>query len=166
MTLKSGRTIPAQAVIMAIGVRPETKLAVEAGLEIGETGGIKVDANYRPSDPSIYAVGDAIEVWHKLLGTPTRLAMAGPAQRQARAAADHMYGRPNRDRGVIGSFVVQVFDYTAASTGLNEKQLRSSTLDWDVVYVIPQDSVSLMPDSQPLFFKLLFEKPTWAAPVS
>lgn len=160
MALKSGRTIPAQAVIMAIGVRPETKLAVEAGLEIGETGGIKVDASYRPSDPSIYAVGDAIEVWHKLLGTPTRLPMAGPAQRQARVAADHMYGRPNRDRGVIGSFVVQVFDYTAASTGLNEKQLRSSTLDWDVVYVIPQDSVSLMPDSQPLFFKLLFEKPT------
>ena len=82
---------------MAIGVKPETELAQAAGLEIGSTGGIKVDHNYRTNDPAIYAVGDAIEVFHKLTGKPTRLALAGPAQRQARAAADAMYGKTHNN---------------------------------------------------------------------
>lgn len=160
VVLASGATVPAQAVVMSIGVRPETALARAAGLEIGTTGGIAVDEHFRTSAPDVYAVGDAIEVTHKLTGQPTLLAMAGPAQRQARAVADHIYGRPTRNRGVIGSSVVQVFDYTAASTGLNEKQATAAGIDHDFVYVIPADSVGIMPQSMPMFFKLLFERPS------
>lgn len=158
--LNSGKTVNAQAVVLAIGVRPETKLAKEAGLEIGELGGIKVDANYVTSDPSIYAVGDVIEVYHQLLRKPTRLALAGPAQRQARAAADHMYGIPHQNKGVIGSSSIQIFDLACASTGLNEKTAKQAGIQADSVYIIAPDKVGLMPNSNPLHFKLIFEVPT------
>lgn len=156
----SGRKITAEAVVLAIGVRPETSLAEEAGLDIGETGGIRVDANYRTSDPDIYAVGDAIEVYHRLTHKPTRLALAGPAQKQARAAADHMYGIPNRNRGVIGSSSIKLFDLYAASTGLNARTAEQAGINYDSVYVMPSDKVGLMPDSHPLHFKLVYEVPT------
>ena len=160
VTLNSGKQVDAQVVVLAIGVRPETKLAKDADLEIGELGGIKVDANYRTSDKSIYAVGDAIEVYHQLLHKPTRLALAGPAQRQARAAADHMYGIPHQNKGVIGSSSIQIFDLVAASTGLNEKLATSAGIQHDSVYIIAPDKVALMPNSNPLHFKLVFEVPT------
>ena len=158
--LNSGKTIAADVVVLAIGVRPETKLAVEAGIELGELGGIRVNANYQTSDPAIYAVGDAIEVFHRLTHKPTRLALAGPAQRQARAAADHMYGSYNRPRGVIGSASIQVFDLAAATTGLNERAAKEAGYTVDSVYVIAPDKVGLMPRSNPLHFKLVFEVPT------
>jgi len=160
VTLNSGKQVEAQVVVLAIGVRPETRLAEEADLEIGELGGIKVDANYRTSDSSIYAVGDAIEVYHQLLHKPTRLALAGPAQRQARAAADHMYGIPHQNKGVISSSSIQIFDLAAASTGLNEKMATQAGIQHDSVYIIAADKVSLMPNSNPLHFKLVFEVPT------
>lgn len=122
--LNSGKQVKAQAVVLAIGVRPETSLAKEAGLEIGELGGIKVNANYVTSAPSIYAVGDAIEVFHQLTHRQTRLALAGPALRQARAVANHMFNMPQQNKGVIGSSSVQIFDLACASTGLNEKKLH------------------------------------------
>lgn len=158
--LQSGRKVKAEAVVMAIGVRPETQLARDAGLEIGETGGIKVDHNYRTSDKDIYAVGDAIEVYNRLTHKPSRLALAGPAQRQARSAADHMYNMYVRNNGVIGSSVIRVFNMNAASTGLNEKQAKAAGISYDFVYVIPGDKVGLMPNSNPMHFKLLFEVPT------
>jgi len=158
--LQSGKKIKAKALVMAIGVSPETKLAVDAGLEIGETRAIKVDHNYLTSDKDIYAVGDAIEVYNRLTHKPSRLALAGPAQRQARAAADHMYGKSHRNNGVIGSSVVQIFDIGAASTGLNEKQAKSAGIKYDIVYTIPGDKVGLMPESNPMHFKLLYEYPT------
>jgi NADPH-dependent 2,4-dienoyl-CoA reductase/sulfur reductase-like enzyme/rhodanese-related sulfurtransferase len=158
--LESGRTIAAGAVVMAVGVRPETTLAKDAGLEVGETGGIKVDHNYLTSDPDIYAVGDAIEVYNRLTHRPCRLALAGPAQRQARAAADHMYQIPHNHFGVIGSSVVRVFQLNAASTGLNEKAAKAAGIPYDFVYVIPADKVGLMPGCSPLHFKLLYEYPT------
>src|SRR5699024_9709137 len=153
----SGRKIDAQAVVLAIGVRPETNLAKEAGLEIGETGAIKVDSNYLTSDKDIYAVGDAIEVYHRLLQKQTRLALAGPAQKQARAAADHMYGIPNRNIGVIGSSSIHLFDLNAASTGLNARTAEQAGMMYDYVYLMPGDKVGLMPDSNPLHFKLVYE---------
>jgi len=159
LELQSGRKVPAQVVVMAIGVSPETSLAKEAGLATGTTGAIKVDHNYLTSDPDIYAVGDAIEVFHKLTHQGTRLAMAGPAQRQARAAADHMYGIPHSNKGVIGTSVVQVFELGAASTGLNEKAAQAAGIAYDFVYIIPADKVSLMPESNPLHFKLIYEYP-------
>ncbi|HWI49581.1 MAG TPA: FAD-dependent oxidoreductase [Rummeliibacillus sp.] len=158
--LNSGKQIEAQAVVLAIGVRPEISLAKEAGLEIGELGGIKVNQNYVTSDPSIYAVGDAIEVYHRLTHQQTRLALAGPAQRQARAAANHMYNIPNRNTGVIGSSSIQIFDLNCASTGLNEKVAKNAGFNVNSVYLIAPDKVGLMPNSNPLHFKLVYEVPT------
>ena len=160
ITLASGKTVPADAVILAIGVAPETGLAKAAGLEIGETGGILVDHNYRTSDKNIYAVGDAIEVFDRMTGKPSRLALAGPALRQARAAADAMYGIPNDNRGVIGSCALRVFGLNAAATGLNERNARKAGIPCDSVYVIPGDKVGIMPGSAPMHFKLVFEVPT------
>ena len=160
ITLASGKTVPADAVILAIGVAPETGLAKAAGLEIGETGGILVDHNYRTSDKNIYAVGDAIEVFDRMTGKPSRLALAGPALRQARAAADAMYGIPDDNRGVIGSCALRVFGLNAAATGLNERNARKAGIPCDSVYVIPGDKVGIMPGSAPMHFKLVFEVPT------
>lgn len=157
---QSGRKIEAQAVVLAIGVKPEINLAQEAGLEIGETGAIKVDHNYVTSDQNIYAVGDAIEVYHRLLHKPTRLALAGPAQKQARAAADHMYGIQSRNNGVIGSSSIHLFDLNAASTGLNVRTAEQAGMNVDYVYIMPGDKVGLMPNSNPMHFKLVYEYPT------
>ncbi len=158
--LSSGKSVKAKAVVMSIGVTPETTLARESGIEIGATGAIKVDANYKTNDENIYAVGDAIEVFSALTHKPWRLALAGPAQKQARAAADHMYNITHENRGVIGSSVVQIFEMNAASTGLNEKMAKAEGFSYDFVYVIPGDKVGLMPDSNPMHFKLIFEVPT------
>jgi NADPH-dependent 2,4-dienoyl-CoA reductase/sulfur reductase-like enzyme/rhodanese-related sulfurtransferase len=156
----SGRKVEADAVVLAIGVRPETTLAEEAGLAIGETRAIKVDHNYLTSDNAIYAVGDAIEVYHRLLHKPTRLALAGPAQKQARAAADHLYGISNRNQGVIGSSSIHLFNLNAASTGLNERTAELAGMNYDSVYIMPGDKVGLMPNSNPMHFKLVYEYPT------
>lgn len=156
----SGRKIEADVVVLAIGVKPETTLAEDAGLEIGETGAIKVNHHYQTSDLNIYAVGDAIEVHHRLLNKPTRLALAGPALKQARAAADHMYGIPNRNQGVIGSSSIHLFDLNAAATGLNARTAKDAGIPHDSVYVMPGDKVGLMPNSNPMHFKLVYEYPT------
>lgn len=145
---------------MAIGVRPEVSLAVDAGLKLGETGGILVDHNYLTNDKNIYAVGDAIETYNQITKQRTRLPLAGPAQRQARAAADHMYGKPHRYTGVIGSSCIKVFGMNAASTGLTVKAAQKAGIHHDFVYIIPSDKVGLMPDSNPMHFKLVYEVPT------
>ena len=160
IVLSSGREIEAGAVVLAIGVAPETKLARECGLELGTTGGILVDQHYQTSDPSIYAVGDAIEVFHRLTHRPTRLALAGPAQRQARAAAGHIEGLEHSERGVIGSCAVRVFRLNAAATGLNEKTAKAAGIPYGFAYVIPFDRPSLMPEARPIHLKLLYEVPT------
>ena len=159
---KDGKTfdVQADAVIMAIGVAPDTKLAVEAGLEIGETRGIKVNHNYQTSDPDIYAVGDAVEIFNALTHKPGRLALAGPAQRQARAAADHIYGIPHNNTGYIGSSCVRIFEQNAAATGLNEKAAEKAGFSYDSVLVFPPDKVGIMPGSHYMAFKLIFEVPT------
>ncbi len=153
-------SIEAEVVVMSIGVAPETALAREAGLALGETGAILVNKNYQTSDPDIYAVGDATESFHRLLGRPGRLALAGPAQRQARAAADHMYGGYNRNRGFIGSSCIRIFGQNAACTGLNEKTAKGAGIPCDFAYVMASDKVGLMPDSSYMNFKLVFEVPT------
>lgn len=158
--LASGKSVKAQAVVMAIGVRPEVSLAVDAGLALGETGGILVDHNYVTSDKDIYAVGDAIETFHQITGQKTRLALAGPAQRQARAAADHMYGKAHRNAGVIGSSCIKIFNMNAASTGLTAKAAERAGKKFDYVYIIPGDKVGLMPEANPMHFKLVYEVPT------
>ena len=162
VVLGSGKKIKADGVVLAIGVAPETKLATDAGLELGVTGAIKVDGSYRTNDPDIYAVGDAVEVHNKLLHRRSKLALAGPAQKQARFAADHIYGNRVKNDGVIGSSVIQIFDYNGASTGLTEGLIKATgmEIEYDKVLVIPSDKVGLMPDSNPMFFKVIFEIPT------
>src|SRR5699024_9478808 len=157
---QAGKKIDADAVVLAIGVRPETTLAEEAGLEIGETGAIKVNQHYLTNDQDIYAVGDAIEVYHRLLNKPTRLALAGPSQKQARAAADHMYNITSKNNGDIGSSSIHLFELNAASTGLNSKTAKQAGIGYDNVYVMPGDKVGLMPNSNPMHFKLIYEYPT------
>ena len=150
----------ADLVVMAIGVAPETRLAQEAGLEIGETKGIKVNHNYQTSDPDIYAVGDVIESYNRLTRAPGRLALAGPAQRQARAAADHMYGIPHNHTGFIGSSCIRIFGQNAAATGLSEKAAKKAGVPHDSVLLFPADKPGPMPDSHYMAFKLIFEVPT------
>ena len=158
--LSSEKELPADVVVLAIGVLPETGLAKDAGLEIGETGAIKVTPDFCTSDPHIYAVGDAIEVYQSLTHKPVKLPLAGPALRQARTAADAMYGMRGTNKGVIGSCAVRVFGLNAAATGLNEKTAKANHIPCDSVYTMAMDKVGLMPGSSPIHFKLVFEVPT------
>lgn len=162
IVLASGATVNAGAVVMSIGVAPETHLAREAGLDLGETGAIKVDRNYQTNDPDIYAIGDAIEVYHALTHTVTKLPLAGPALKQARTVADHINHKNTPNRGYIGSSAIKVFEYNGASTGLNESivQMLDMKINYDVVRIILSDKVGIMPDAAPMHFKLLFEVPT------
>ncbi len=158
--LASGKELKAQAVIMAVGIRPDVKFAVESGVELGELGGIKVDHNFRTNLPDVFAVGDAVEVYNAITYKKTMLPLAGPAQRQARMAVDTMFGRPVDNRGVIGSSCIRVFNMHAARTGLNEKDCQAAGIDYRTVRVAPMDKVGLMPDAQPIHFKLIYQYPS------
>lgn len=157
VVLKSGTRLNAQAVILGIGVRPENKLAVDAGLEVGPRGGIRVNEQLQTSDPSIYAIGDAIEVNDFVLNEPTQIPLAGPANRQGRIAADNAFGRKSRYRGTQGTAIVGVFDRTAAMTGASEKALRRSRRPFRMVYVHPANHAGYYPGAQPMVLKLLFD---------
>lgn len=160
--LESGREINTKAVVLAIGVTPEITLAKEAGLEIGKTGAIKVDRNYRTSDRDIYAIGDAIEVYNALTHDYFKLSLAGPALKQARAVADHINGIKGLNKGYIGSSAIKVFSLNAAATGLNENLIKASNIkiNYDIVRLIANDKVGIMPDAAPMHFKLLYEVET------
>ncbi len=162
VVLASGKKVNAKAIIMAIGVAPEIHLAKEAGLDIGSTGAIKVDQNYRTNDKDIYAVGDAIEIYNELTHSMTKLSLAGPAQKEARSVADHINNKPALNKGYIGSSAIKVFNYNGASTGLNESLIKVSNMNinYEVVRLIASDKVGLMPEAEMLHFKLLFEVPT------
>lgn len=162
VVLASGQKIKANAVVMAIGVTPEIELAKNSDLEIGETGAIKVDSNYKTSDNDIYAVGDAIEVYNALTHSHTKLSLAGPAQKAARNVADNINGKITVNKGYIGSNAIKVFDYNAASTGLNESLIHSLDMNikYDIVRISTNDKVGIMPNSAPMHFKLIFEVPT------
>ena len=156
--LASGKKVAAEAVIMAIGVTPETSLAKNCGLEVAPSGHLRVDGTMRTSDPAIYAVGDAVEVVRFQTGKATRLPLAGPALRQARQAATAQYDQVKDIPGVLGSSVIRVFDLTAAATGMNEKTLQDEGIDYEVAFIIANDIVGIMPGSSPIFLKLSFEK--------
>ena len=158
--LDSGKRLPAQLVIFGIGVRPENKLAVDAGLEVGPRGGIRVNDHLRTSDPNIYAVGDAIEVKDAVLGDPTQVPLAGPANRQGRIAADNIFGRSVKYRGTQGTAIVGVFDRTAAMTGASEKVLRRANRPFRKVYVHPTHHAGYYPGAEAMTLKLLFDPTT------
>lgn len=156
---ESGERLAADLVILAIGVRPETKLAKDAGLAIGDRGGIAVDEQMRTSDPHVWAVGDAVEVRDALLGQQTVVPLAGPANRQGRVAAESIVGRATRFRGVQATAVVGVFGMTVASTGASEKGLRRAAVgEFAKVYLHPGHHAGYYPGAQPIHLKLLFSK--------
>lgn len=153
---KDGGRLPADMVLLAIGVRPEVHLARDAGLEIGTTGGIHVDAQMRTSDPAIYAVGDAIEVMDLVTGQPTLVPLAGPAARQGRVAADAICGLPAAFHGVLGTGVVGAFGMTLAMTGASEKKLRKLGMPFDKVYTHSFHHASYYPNAEMISLKLLY----------
>lgn len=153
----SGKSVEADLVILSIGVRANTRLAEEAGLELGEMRGIKVNEYLQTSDPDIYAVGDAIEYPHPLTGKPWLNFLAGPANRQARLVADNMVlGNSRSYEGAIGTSVAKVFDLTVAATGLPAKRLKQWDIDYQSVTIHPNDHAGYYPGATPLTLKLVF----------
>ena len=156
---KSGKAYPADLVILALGVRPDTALAKSAGLAIGERGGIRVDDQMHTSDPDIFAVGDAIEVRDFVTGQWSLIALAGPANRQGRIAADVIAGRDSRYRGTQGTSIIGLFGGAAAWTGVSEKTLeRLGDKDYEKVYLFPNSHAGYYPGAKMLGLKLVFRK--------
>jgi NADPH-dependent 2,4-dienoyl-CoA reductase/sulfur reductase-like enzyme/rhodanese-related sulfurtransferase len=154
---QSGARIQADIVILSIGVKPETRLAKDAGLELGSRGGIRVDESMRTSDPCIWAVGDAVEVRDAVRGEFCLVPLAGPANRQGRIAADAICGRPARFRGVQATAVCGVFGLTVAMTGVSEKRLlQAKDTDYEAVYLHPTNHASYYPGAKVMHLKLLF----------
>ena len=158
--LSDGETVSCDFVMMTVGVKPDVKLAREAGLAIGETGGILVDEHMRTSDPKIYAVGDAVEVTDFVGGFKSLIPLAGPANRQGRIAADNIFGRPSVYRNTQGTAVVKVFDLTAGMTGLSEKVVKRRNIPYEKIYVHPANHASYYPGASPISLKLLFDPQT------
>ena len=159
VVLTSGAELPAGLVISAVGVRPEITLARDAGLKIGATGGIAVDTGMRTSDPFIFAVGDAVETTHLVGGMQVLVPLAGPANKQARIAADNICGLDSRYPGSLGTAIVKVFDLQAGVTGLNEKTARRNNLDYKAIHLHPLSHAGYYPGAAPLALKILFAVP-------
>lgn len=152
----SGKELVTDLVVMAIGVRPNTKLAKDCGIEVTQRGFIAVNDHMQTSDPDIYAVGDAVQVSSFITGGPTTLALAGPASRQGRVAADNIAGRDMTFKGVKGTSVVKVFDLTVASTGMNSRQLQQAGIAFESVATHSNNHASYYPGAGPIHLKLLF----------
>jgi len=156
---KSGKSYPADIVILALGVRPDTTLAKTAGLEIGQRGGIRVDDQMRTSNPDIFAVGDAVEIKDFVTGEWSLIALAGPANRQGRIAADVIAGRDSRFRGSQGTSIIGLFGAAAAWTGASEKTLtRIGDKDYEKIYLYPNSHAGYYPGAKPIAMKVLFRK--------
>jgi NADPH-dependent 2,4-dienoyl-CoA reductase/sulfur reductase-like enzyme/rhodanese-related sulfurtransferase len=154
---KSGKSYPADIVILALGVRPDTTLAKMAGLEIGQRGGIRVDEHMRTSNPDIFAVGDAIEVKDFVTDEWSLIALAGPANRQGRIAADVIAGRESRFRGSQGTSIIGLFGAAAAWTGASEKTLdRIGDMDFEKIYLYPNSHAGYYPGARPIAMKVIF----------
>ncbi|MFB2938648.1 FAD-dependent oxidoreductase [Aerosakkonemataceae cyanobacterium BLCC-F154] len=153
---KSGEVHQADLVILGIGVRPESTLAKDAGLELGSKGGIKVDEKMQTSDPKIWAVGDVVEVQDFVTKEWLLIPLAGPANRQGRVAADVIFGRDSSFRGVQGTSVCGIFGLTVACTGVNEKSLQRLGWEYGKVYLHPGHHVGYYPNAKPIDIKLLF----------
>jgi NADPH-dependent 2,4-dienoyl-CoA reductase/sulfur reductase-like enzyme/rhodanese-related sulfurtransferase len=161
VTTTSGASFSCEMVLLAIGVRPETTLAKEAGLEIGQLGGIRVNDHMRTSDEHIWAVGDAVEVRDFVTGDWSLIPLAGPANRQGRIAADVILGRDARFRGVQGTAVCRVFDITVAATGASEKTLQRRGIggqpaQYEKIYLHPGHHANYYPGARPITMKLIF----------
>ncbi len=159
--LNSGKEIETEMILLAIGVRPENELAKDAGLDLGERGHIKVNEYLETSDPDIYALGDAIEVTDYINGTTTAIPLAWPANRQGRIVANNIYGKKETYNGTMGTSVAKVLDYTAASTGNNEKTLKRIGINnYQVIHIHPGSHAGYYPGAAPIALKVIFDKET------
>ncbi|SNX54017.1 CoA-disulfide reductase [Thermoanaerobacterium sp. RBIITD] len=156
--LNSGKIIDTDMVVLGIGVKPDIKLALDAGLTIGNTHGIKVNQYMQTSDPNIYAVGDAVEVKDYINGNDALIPLAGPANKQGRIAADNIAGRKSTYNGTQGTSVVKIFDLTVATTGNNERLLKKFGINYEKTIIHPNSHASYYPDALPMSIKLLFSK--------
>ena len=152
--------VAADLVILAIGVAPESQLARQAGLTLGQKGAIVVDAHMRTSQPDIYAVGDAVELTHAVTGQKALVALAGPANRQGRVAADHICGLGQSYAGAQGSSILKLFDMTAAATGLNEKAAQAAGVAYDKAVTYSASHATYYPGAQNMTIKTLFDPQT------
>lgn len=152
--LKSGELLESDLVILSIGVKPETKLSQEAGLAVER--GIKVNEQMQTSDPSIYALGDAVEVTHLVTGKPAVIPLAGPANKQGRIVANNIAGIFDTYKGTQGTSVLKIFDMTVATTGANERILNDAGLEYQSIIIHPTDHAGYYPGASPLSLKLLF----------
>ena len=158
VTLSDGQTLLADLVLFSVGVRPELTLARAAGLEIGASGGLSVNAELRTSDPHIWAAGDMVEIAHKVSGRRVRIPLAGPANRQGRIAATNALGGHMKYNGALGTSVVKVFEHTAAMTGLSEKAAREAGFDVGVAQLHKDHHASYFPGSETLSLKLVYDR--------
>jgi len=156
VTLQSGKVVGTDMVILSVGVRPETSLAKDAGLELGLRGTIAVNDHLQTSDKDIYAIGDAVQVKNIISGKEVNLPLAGPASKQARIVADNIAGRNMIFKGVQGTSIVKVFDLTVGATGLNSKQLADLGLPFKEVIIHASNHAGYYPGASPMAFKLLF----------
>ncbi len=156
VTMQSGKTVETDLIILSVGVRPESRLAKDADLELGARGAIRVNAHMQTSDSDIYAIGDAACTKNIISGAEVNLPLAGPASKQARIAADHINGKDVSFAGVQGTSIVKVFDLTIASTGLNTKQLKDLGLPFKNAVIHASNHAGYYPNASPLAFKLLF----------
>ncbi|MEG1410437.1 MAG: CoA-disulfide reductase [Terrisporobacter sp.] len=155
--LSSGKEIETEMIILSIGVKPETTIAKDCGLELNNRGAIVVDKYMKTSDENIYALGDAVEIMDYVNKRPTMIPLAWPANRQGRIVADNICGLKSTYKGTLGSSVAKVFDYTVAATGNNEKTLKRLGIDYKVVHIHPNSSASYYPGALPISYKLIFE---------
>jgi NADPH-dependent 2,4-dienoyl-CoA reductase/sulfur reductase-like enzyme/rhodanese-related sulfurtransferase len=160
LELKSGQRIPADLVILGMGVRPEIKLGKEAGLEIGSKGGFRVNDLLQTNIPHIWAIGDAIEVRDFVTGDWTLIPLAGPANRQGRMVAENIFGNTMKYSGTCGTAILRLFDLSVASTGANEKTLKAKNISYDVVHLHPPCHASYYPGASRLTMKVLFDPQT------
>ena len=154
--LGNGRKLPADTAVLSIGVKPNSELAKTAGLELGTRGHIVTDQELRTSDPDIYAVGDVIEVTDPIFGGRTAIALAGPANRQGRMAADNITGRHSQYKGTIGTSVIKVGRLTAGMTGYSERRLASMDVPYHKIYLHPNSNASYYPGGAQLHMKVIF----------
>jgi NADPH-dependent 2,4-dienoyl-CoA reductase/sulfur reductase-like enzyme/rhodanese-related sulfurtransferase len=156
VVLADGSRLPADVVLLGVGVKPKTTLAADAGLELSDRGAVVVDAAQRTSDPAIWAVGDAIQVIDAVTGAPGVVPLAGPANRQGRIAADSIVGRAVQAKPVLGTAVVKVFDLTAAVTGPTSRRLTAAGVEHHVVHLHPGNHAGYYPGAKTIHLALLF----------
>jgi len=155
--LNDDTTLDSDLVVLAAGVKPENKLAVSAGLEIGAHGGIKTNTHMQTSDPDIYAAGDSVEVTDTITGEATLIPLAGPANRQGRIAAENIFGRATEYDSTQGTAIVKVFDMTGGGTGASEKALIRADIPFNKIYIHPSGHAGYYPGTNPMHIKVVFD---------